>query len=66
MDQETAYKVMMSLVNRAGLRTRMQKTIGGDWDVVMDQPGLPERILHTRQDAVAYWKRLKAEGKVSP
>lgn len=65
MTQDVAYTVMMSLTNQARLRNHMQRTVAGEWDVVVDDPKVKPRTLHTREEARAFWRQLQREGVIA-
>jgi hypothetical protein len=65
MGQEDAYKMMMGFVN-AGVRCQMQRTIDGNWDVVLDDRRLAgPRTLRTLAAGRAAWKALRAQGVIA-
>lgn len=64
MDQDLAYRVMMGWATKAKIRAHMQKTVTGDWEVIVFAPGHAERRLANREDARAYWTQCKAEGLI--
>jgi hypothetical protein len=65
VDQETAYKVLMSFASGPRLESWMQKVLDGSWEVSVKTPTHGIKHLATREAARALWRQLQAEGVIA-